>query len=114
MRPRSARQTEEINLLELGVSYLKTARLWWRQGDIPPPSHYWSFAIALALIASGLLLLRSSFLPKAEQPGRAVRAGVLFVLGVILAAPGVYCIFLSVCCWRRLGNYDWWMIPHFS
>jgi hypothetical protein len=108
------RGKEEINLFEFGVSYLKSVRLWWIRGDRPPPRHYWSFAIALFLVGAGLQVLRSSLTFPSEYPARMMYVAGLCALGIVLAAPGIYCIFMSICCWRRLGGYDWWMIPHFG
>jgi hypothetical protein len=111
------RSSEELNVIELIRSYMKRARLWWRHGDSPPPTHYWSLGLALFLVASGILTilgLFSSSQPDPPIPGQVMRAAGRCALGTVILAPGVYCLFLSLCCWRRLGGYDWWMIPHFG
>jgi hypothetical protein len=115
-RKTGRRTSEEVNLLEFVRSYVKSARLWWRRGESPPPTHYWSLVLALILVAGGLFVVLRLFSSESKPTFKEqrLRAIGLLAFGLLLLTPGLYCLFLSLCCWRRVGGYDWWMIPHFG
>jgi hypothetical protein len=38
----------------------------------------------------------------------------LAVVAFLTLCPGIYVGWVSLCCWRRVYGYDWFMVPHFE
>lgn len=102
-----------IRHLECKVRYLES---WWRRGEIPPPSMVSTIVFFALILLSGfsmLVILILSYFEvrfteiELDKPKFAFVACSMF-------ASGFYVTWISLCCWRRVSGYDWWMIPHRS
>jgi hypothetical protein len=88
------RSTEEINLVEFGMS-----NYWWLRGKT-------------LLVICHCPVSRRGWVPSSTKfshlppkyPARMMYVKGLWALRFLLAAPGAYCIFMSICCWRRVGG----------
>jgi hypothetical protein len=112
----AVRRREEVNVIELIANYWRSLQVWWQIGDSPPRTHYVTIVSALVLAPLGVYLMLRCFSPNplvvAGLEMQRISIALQFALGLLLAVPSGHIIFLTVCCWRRVSGYDWWMIPH--
>ena len=89
---------------------------WVKSGDLPPKTHKTSMLIMISLLLFGipsfyiwiLAFFRIQFYDYLDS---------LFPLGFIsfiTLCPGLYSLWISICCWRRIKGYNWNMIPFFD
>ena len=98
----------------LPLKILKLVVDWFRDGDPPPKTHRKSLCLMVFLNVIGMILLTCFILSHFEIaltdfiPISWPFAGLSF----ITLGPGLYILFLTICCWRRVKGYGWWMIPY--
>lgn len=87
---------------------------WIRAGDPPPKSHYKSLRLMIFLIIFGAMTLTFFILSHFEISFTEFIPVPWPFLGLscITLLPGLYILFLTICCWRRIKGYGWWMIPY--
>lgn len=87
---------------------------WFKSGDLPPSTHKNSMRLMLFLNIFGITAFVCWFLSSYDIALQHVFPITWPVLGTSLLAllPGLYILFLTVMCWRRVPGYGWWMIPY--
>ncbi|KAK8842553.1 hypothetical protein M9Y10_025410 [Tritrichomonas musculus] len=87
---------------------------WFRAGDLPPKTHYKSLCLMIVLLILGTILGICFVLSHFEIALTDVIpvAWPFFGLSCITLLPSLYIFFVSICCWRRVKGYGWWMIPY--
>lgn len=87
---------------------------WFCDGDPPPKTHHKSLFLMLMLIICGTFLLVCFILSHFEiaLTDFIPVAWPFLGLSCITLLPGLYILFLAICCWRRVKGYGWWMIPY--
>jgi len=98
------------------LSPLLQIRNWLLSGEMPPKTHKKSMLIMVALLCFGipsftvfiLAALQIRFYDSINSLG-----GLAFVSFITLM-PGIYALWITVCCWRRVKGYSWDMIPYFD
>lgn len=87
---------------------------WLRAGDFPPKTHYKSLCLMLFLIIFGTITLACFILSHFEIALTEFIPIPWPFLGLscITLLPGLYILFVAICCWRRIKGYGWWMIPY--
>ena len=98
------------------LNIIKRLREWIASGDPVPKTHYKSMAIMTALLVIGipsfivfiLAEMNMSWCQHIESPSS------LAVVSFLTLTPGLYVLYLTICCWRRVDGYKWGMIPFFD
>ena len=97
-------------------NFVKRFELWLKDGDPVPKTHYKSMAIMTALLVIGLPTFFVFILAAAKiafyEHIRSVSS--LGVVSFLTLTPGLYVLWLTICCWRRVDGYKWGMIPFFD
>ena len=105
-----------INLLSYPISLIRSIIKWFKAGEAPPETHRKSMMIMIGLLAFGipiftifiLALLKIKFYTYVKS-----YASFAF-MSFITLCPGLYSLWITVCCWRRVKGYEWSMIPFFD
>ncbi|KAH0794925.1 hypothetical protein GPJ56_001202 [Histomonas meleagridis] len=89
---------------------------WFKKGNPPPPTHKKSMAIMIGLLVFGFAFVTiwaSSVLD--IGPFSTVNSpSSLAFCSFITLCPGLYALWITICCWRGVKGYDWGMIPFFD
>lgn len=105
---------EQIDHLESVKNHFRIIKHWYRCGDQPPTTIYKSIYLMMFLMVLGIwllsLLIKGHFKTDSENKFPFIPVAVFSAVTLV---PGFWILWISVCCWRRVDGYDWWMIPHF-
>ena len=109
---------KEKNRLKLG-SYLKSfdsIKTWLISGDKVPKTHYKSMAIMFGLLLIGIPTFIVFILAATKTAFHEHISSLSSLAGVsfITLTPGLYVLWVTICCWRRVEGYKWGMIPFFD
>lgn len=91
-------------------------REWWAAGDPVPKTHVKDMYLTAFLLIFGFASLYfglNAFLG-IKYDDLFTTPGVLLFVAAITLIPGLYAAWVTVCCWRRVPGYDWWILPHFE
>ena len=109
------KQEKQIVFVSKYLNFIKRLIQWFKDGDRVPKSHYKSMAIMTALLVIGIptfiVFLLSTFniaFSELRSPSS------LAVVSFLTLTPGLYVLWLTICCWRRVKGYRWGMIPFFD
>jgi hypothetical protein len=112
MRPSrpAARRHEEVNITQLIANYWRNLHGWWQSGDSPPWAHYVIIGSAIVLAPLGMYLMLPCFSPKsmlvAGLEMQRISVTLQSGLGLLISVPSGHVIFLAICCWRRVNEYN--------
>ena len=87
---------------------------WFKNGSLPPRTHYYSLGLMLLLLTTGICAFTVSVLSYFEIAFDDVISSPVTLFGISLLAlmPGVYVAGLSILAWRRYPGYSWQDIPY--
>jgi hypothetical protein len=110
------RTSEELNNFERFSNRLRHVALWWELGDSPPPTHYLPLLLAALgfLVGMGLIYYALASKPSIKLNQYELPKFAQLIVGLGMSGTASYYLFISICCWRRVRGYDWWMIPYFG
>lgn len=107
--------SREITIPFIVKDIFKQIGIWFRKGDRPPPRQVKSIYLMVFLnivgIAALIVWCLSFFGIKFENTFKSLIP--LAFVAFITLCPGLYGLWVSVCCWRRVYGYDWNIIPEF-
>ena len=106
---------EDINYIELFRNKVKIIITWYKNGDFPPDNISKTIFLTLLLSISGFYVILNLTLNNfdSNQKFPDIPKIPLIIYSLITIFPGLWIFWISICCWRRIDGYDWWMIPHF-
>ena len=89
---------------------------WIKAGDAVPKSHYKSMAIMAGLLIIGIptFIVFVLAATKTAFYEHVTSLSSLAAVSFITLVPGLYVLWLTICCWRRVDGYRWGMIPFFD
>ena len=89
---------------------------WIRAGNPPPKTQVKSLYLMVFLLVFGFSVATVWFMAFFRIRFYEVISSLtsLFIIGFLALCPGLYALWVSICCWRRVPGYDWWIIPHFE
>lgn len=88
---------------------------WIRAGDKPPRTQVGSIYLMIALNLFGITALTVWTLAFFEIKFYNVFTSIapLAFIAFVTLCPGLYGLWVTLCCWRRVYGYDWFMLPEF-
>ena len=105
-----------VQLLNIPVNLVKSTISWIKSGDLPPETHKTSMRIMTALLLFGFTFLTIAILCATGQAFDTYNISYpsyAFMIFITLC-PGLYSLWITICCWRRVDGYSWGMIPFFD
>ena len=88
---------------------------WVRAGDKPPRTQVGSVWLMIALNLFGFTALTVWLLAVLEIKFYDTFTSIvpLAFIAFVTLCPGLYGLWVTICCWRRVYGYDWFMLPEF-
>ena len=104
---------ESLTFLAIARDVLRCARRWFRSGTPPPDPQRRMLYVVLFLLVFGIATTVAFVLAiSGVDPFDSMNSyHWLPVLSFMSLCPAVYGAYVSLCCWRNVKGYDWWIIP---
>lgn len=104
------------SVLQLPFRAIKAVVDWFKAGELPPETHKTSMRIMTALLVFGFSFLAIMILCASGicfETYNISYPSYLFMTFITLC-PGLYSLWITICCWRHVKGYEWGMIPFFD
>lgn len=86
---------------------------WIEAGKKPPPELKKSFILLAFLLVFGLSCFTFGILSYFGIIDIFIPTLIpFFGTATLTLLPGLYMLWISICSWRNVPGYGWWMIPH--